>query len=126
MKFFGSSKNQDISDKIVNKFKDIAKKSGKKVKTSVNKEGKSTMLSIFVEPGFKAATVDKVLTKMGFTKTQDVSFGDGSTASVYFMSAGKRAAKAIIWLNGDSAKYICLNVSRSASSGNQEKKAEQK
>lgn len=122
MKFLGGSKGQGVEDKIVNKFKDIAKKSGKKVKATINKQAGTSMVSIVIDPGFKVATVDKVFTKLGLTKTGDVTFGDNSTASVYFMSNGKRAIKAIVWLNGDVTKHICLDVSRSASGGNQGKK----
>lgn len=107
-----SQKNNSILDVLLKKIEKVAKDNGKKIKTAVNKDEKITAVNIFIDSGFRKTTVEKILSKAGFVKSNEAQYPDGKIVTLYYLDKKAHSYKAIVPHVNEVVKYFCIEATR--------------
>lgn len=100
-----------LLDDLTRKIEKIAKDNGKKVKTTINRNEKITIANIFfIDTGFRKNTVEKILSKAGFVKSNETQFPDGKAVALYYLDKKAYSYKAIVPYANEIVRYFCIEV----------------
>ena len=114
--------SSSLLDNLIRKIEKIAKDNGKKVKTTINRNEKITIANIFfIDAGFRKNTVEKILSKAGFVKSNETQFPDGKAVALYYLDKKAYSFKAIVPYANEIVRYFCIEVLKKEEEEEEEK-----